>query len=75
MSKTNSHFNALQDLLLMLTEIIHLVVDLIPPLVHLVIAPNNPKHYITNSMDLTTTQMEYPLRPGLMQLQAMYQEV
>ena len=74
-SKTYSLFNALQDLYLMLTDIIHLVVDLIPQLVHLGIVPNNPKHYITNSMDLTTTQMVYPLRPDPMQLLAMYQEV
>ena len=59
----------------MLMDIIHSVVDLIPQLVHLAIAPNNLKHYITNSMDQTTTQMVYPLRPDLMQLLAMYQEV
>ena len=64
-----------QDLYLMLMGTIHLVVNLTLPLVHPAIAPNNPKHCIINSMDLTTIPMVCQQRLDLMQPLAMYLEV
>ena len=60
----------------MLMGTILLVVNLTLPLVHHAIAPNNPKHCIINSMDLTTIvpEMVYQQRLDLMQPPAMYQE-